>query len=431
MDTKVNNKELKDCLEILTKKTFDFYNRALSQYPASDDPVPNIFVINQLENEVKNLDEYKSCIEIGNADTNIKSLMGKMVGTLASGMSRVESIDICILQFINQLYLYSKDRIFKIDLFNERYEAFEELFYSTTMRFVDTVRLHNFESGVDEIILEEGLVIKKLPHSVDAQTQLQERRYKPYTQFSKSDFVIERRYTKLNMVGGFTSEPDPEQVNKELNESGDVFDLVIKSLRILKSSAIYRGNAITTEIITFSTFAGIASRSLFFENTVLGNKCVLSAQEIHELKKLFEKLKQVKNQSLKIASNRLGFGMERRLDEDKLLDYMIGLESLYLPDGNDELTFRLSLRVAFIINQETAKRKKTFKFMKKMYRLRSKIAHGKENELTKEDISTIEDILRNSLKIYLGNPDSFTTDTYNKRGELVKEGILDNIFFSE
>ena len=118
-------------------------------------------------------------------------------------------------------------------------------------------------------------------------------------------------------------------------------------------------------------------------------------------------------------ASRLGFGMERRFAEDKLLDYMIGLESLYLPDGNDELTFKLSLRVAFILNQEITEGKKTYQFMKKMYRQRSKIAHGRTNELTKEDLSCIEELLRRSLKLYAEHPDTFTPAS------------LDNIYFAE
>ncbi len=74
-------------------------------------------------------------------------------------------------------------------------------------------------------------------------------------------------------------------------------------------------------------------------------------------------------------------------------------------------------------------RKMTFKFIKKMYGLRSKIAHGKKYELTKEDISKIEEILRQSLKIYLDKPDNFTVDKYNRNGEVTKAGILDNIYF--
>ncbi len=406
-------------MELLAEKAFALYSDVLKlngQSPFTTDSLQISIMISGLAYNINRFDEFKTCVSLMNSDIKISSLLGKLVGTFA-GMSTIENAEICISQFIQQVYLKSKNTSVDHSVFNEQYEMYEELFFSNTMRFVDTVRLHNFESEVEEIALEEGLAIKRLPKDHDVQTTMQERRYRPYTQFSKSEFVIERRYTKQKLVGGFTSEPDPEQVTKELNESGDLFDIAIKSLRILKSSAAYRDHVITTETITYSPYAGVTSRVPFFENIVLGDKCVLSAEEADELKAIILKAKQAGFQPFKIASNRLSFGMERRFDEDKLLDYMIGLESLFLPDGNDELTFRLSLRVAFLINQDMVERKKIFKFIRKMYELRSKIAHGnahgKKFKLTKEDISKIEGILRSTLKIYLENPSAFTSDSLN------------------
>ena len=422
----VANNKLKDCLELLARNTFDIYNSAVHQYPPSNDPHRTFSIIEKLEDDVKRLDGFKQCIEIVNADVNISSLFGKLVGTILEKYG-TEDADTCILQFIYQLYF--TNNTFDYPTFSEQYDAFEELFYSDRIRLVDTVRLHNFDAEADEIYLEEGLAIKKTPQVVDDRTKIQEMRYRPHVRFSRSEFVIERKYAKPKLVGDTTPEPNPEQVNREMRESGDLFDLVIKALRILKSSAVYRDHVISTETLTFIPHAGISSRSPLLENIVFGNKCVISTKEAEELEIVFNKTKQAKGQPFKIASNRLGFGLERRFDEDRLLDFMIGLESLYLPDGNVELTFRLSLRVAFITNQEMAERKQVFKFIKKMYGLRSKIAHGKKYEPTKEDISKIEEILRQSLKIYLDNPGTFTIDKNNNNGEVVKEGILDNIYF--
>jgi hypothetical protein len=415
----LNNPELRNNLELLAKRAFALYNDVLKlngKSPSTADSLQISMMISGLGYDINRFDEYKTCVSLMRADTKISSLLGKLVGTI-TGMFTIENAERCIVQFIQQVYLDTANTSFDPTIFNEHYEAFEELFYSDTMRFVDTVRLNNFESEVEEIILEAGLAIKRLPQVQDVQTKMQELRYRPHIHYSRSEFVIERRYTQQKIVGGFAPDPSPEQVERELNKSGDLFDLVIKTLRVLKSSGVYREHGITTETLTFRPYAGISSRISSLENTVLGDKCKLNAQEANELKALYAKTKQANNQTFKIASSRLGFGMERRLDVDKLLDFMIGLESLYLPDGNDELTFRLSLRVAFRVNHDMTERKNLFKFLKKMYGVRSKIAHGKKHELTKEDISKTEQILRQSLKIYLDNPDAFTSD------------VLDNIYF--
>ena len=419
MNNPVNNPELKNNLELLAKKAFTLYNDVLKlngQSPSTANTFQISIMINGLAHDINRFGEFNRCVELMHAGTTIRSLLGKLVGTTA-GRATIENAEICIFRFIQQVYLDTANTSFDLSVFNKQYEAFEELFYSETMRIVDTVRLHNFESEAEEIVLEEGLAIKRLPEVQDVQTKIQEMRYRPHIQFSKSEFLIERTYAKRKLVGGLTPEPSPEEIGRELNESVDVFDRVIKTLRILKSSAVYREHGITAEPVTFSPYAGTTSRFAFFENTVLGDKCNLTAQEANELKALYAKVKRANDQTFSIASSRLGFGMERRLDVDKLLDFMIGLESLYLPDGNDELTFRLSLRVAFVVNHDMAERKNLFMFLRKMYRVRSNIAHGKKHEPTKEDLSKTEQILRQSLKIYLDNPEAFTHEA------------LDNIFF--
>lgn len=61
--------------------------------------------------------------------------------------------------------------------------------------------------------------------------------------------------------------------------------------------------------------------------------------------------------------------------EDRLIDQMIAFESLYL--GNEqELTYRLALRTAFLLDKDKNAREAIFSDMKKAYDLRSKIVHG-------------------------------------------------------
>jgi hypothetical protein len=160
--------------------------------------------------------------------------------------------------------------------------------------------------------------------------------------------------------------------------------------------------------------------------------CILSSQEIDDLKRLFTRIKAVRAETFQIALERLNFGMERRLKTDRFLDYMIGLEALYVPDGTNEVTFRLSLRVAFTVAQGKRERKETFRFMKRMYGQRSNIAHGNKMKkaIKDEEILRVEGILWRSLQIYLENENMFTFDKIED-GEVKKEGVLDTIYFEQ
>ena len=66
-------------------------------------------------------------------------------------------------------------------------------------------------------------------------------------------------------------------------------------------------------------------------------------------------------------------------DSERLLEYAIALESLYLndSDGNrGELTYRLSLRAARFLEAKLEKRKEIFSLINKLYGFRSLIVHG-------------------------------------------------------
>lgn len=427
MNVEINNKRLKKSMEELSIKVFSYYNGIFGDNLTTYDNLQVSIILHQQEDNVKEMEEFKVSIKLMNVDQKINGVLGKLVGTMLQ-KSSVGNAEECILGFVKQLYL--KNKKFNVNEFSSFYERFEELFYSDSLNFIDRVRLNNFKSEVEIMELEEGLAIKKIPHVIDEQTRIHEMIYKPYIQFSRSDFVIERRYSRAKRIGESNTSLNSGEINREANESGDLFDLVIRALRLLKSSAVFRDQTITTETLTFMRYAGLMSRFPFIENIILGDKCTLTSTETEELKKVFTKLRKNDDSRFRIASSRLSYGLERRLNEDKLLDYMIGLESLYLPGKTDELSFRLSLRASFITNDAMSKRKEVFRFIRRMYDSRSNIVHGNQHELTLEDIKKLEELLRVSLKIWMEDANKFKEDKV-KKGILIKEGLLDSIYFKE
>ena len=70
-----------------------------------------------------------------------------------------------------------------------------------------------------------------------------------------------------------------------------------------------------------------------------------------------------------------------------------------------ELTFKLSLRVAKVLEPEKNDQKELFDFVSGMYSLRGNVVHGDppsdRYDLSKETISRLEEILRTSIKLWL------------------------------
>lgn len=98
--------------------------------------------------------------------------------------------------------------------------------------------------------------------------------------------------------------------------------------------------------------------------------------------------------------------IERDL-EDKLNDLVFALEHLYLREEGERsyLSYKLAMRCAFMLSEDTASRKQIFKNVREGYKTRSKIIHsGKrlvDNEETMSLIIELEEYLRKSIRTYL------------------------------
>ncbi|MGZ0049621.1 hypothetical protein [Brevibacillus gelatini] len=78
-----------------------------------------------------------------------------------------------------------------------------------------------------------------------------------------------------------------------------------------------------------------------------------------------------------LAFRRYALSLEKKSNEDQLLDLWIALESLFAPDGKKgEITYKLRLRMAYYFGESYAQRQKIAEFVKKSYNHRSEIVHS-------------------------------------------------------
>lgn len=115
-----------------------------------------------------------------------------------------------------------------------------------------------------------------------------------------------------------------------------------------------------------------------------------------------QKRRQDKLNDIEIALRRFNSSYGEKI-EDRLIDHMIALESLYLSDEK-ELRYKLALRAAFLLSPNEGSRVELYKRLKFAYDYRSKIVHGgrekpslqKEDKL-KELLVDTEEYLRKSI----------------------------------
>ncbi len=103
--------------------------------------------------------------------------------------------------------------------------------------------------------------------------------------------------------------------------------------------------------------------------------------------------------SLKLALARWDSAADRLTEEDRLIDYWVALESLFVPETTQELSYRTALRIAAFIGTNGAERMQIYEQMKESYRLRSEIVHGSIRK-RKEKIGSVEliDLSRSYLR---------------------------------
>lgn len=101
-------------------------------------------------------------------------------------------------------------------------------------------------------------------------------------------------------------------------------------------------------------------------------------------------------------SNALDYYIRALADErseEKLIDLMISLESLFSKE-NDELGLRYSLRTAFLLSvEQEGKRPDIFRNIHALYRKRSAVVHGTGNvKIEYEELSTFQKYVREAIK---------------------------------
>jgi hypothetical protein len=121
------------------------------------------------------------------------------------------------------------------------------------------------------------------------------------------------------------------------------------------------------------------------------------------------------------AIRRFSSSYEKRVSSDRLIELVIGLESIF-GDGADSIAYKIALRVSCFIYPPGEDRKRAFTSIKRAYEDRSKIIHGVRSEAKyKEEIDDIEDLLRKAINKLL------EWEVNGTRISSVEE--LDNILF--
>ena len=307
--------------------------------------------------------------------------------------------------------------------FNNLYRELEEYIYTEGREIIVVAPLLNFElKGVERIDLGDFIIRKINEEELKillGKGALNEHHFYPYGGFLKTIWCIE---LKVKF---------PSKMRRE--DLTPYIERIMTALRLFKKGSIYYSAILSYPKI----WRDIWIISSHERGKAYGQYYELTDEDVENLKTFWSKFKSLNIQNyqfLDVAIRRFNFSYERKLSEDKLIDYITAFEALYLKGVEKELGYRLALRCACFLGKDGEERKKIFEILKSAYDARSKIVHGKPIEsksfkklLNKLNLNLpelsmqVEEYLRESIKTFLHSLQKSNLQKSKSHDKIIKE----------
>ncbi len=365
----------------------------------------------EIKDNLKALEEYKVCEKILREAPVIANQLDTLVGSYALRVRREADSIINLILF----HHFAKVHLdFDAKLFESIYKKMEDELYDDYLIVERLTPLCGFKSTQKEIKLSKNISINKLDkdeiiHLLNRGIQLGAEFFQGL--YNVVEFAIRVTIRSPKIIGN-NNEIKNKNLENNLLHSENHVRKIIEVLRCYKRGEM---RLLGTYTFTRSIFySGLSMTPFVVPSFLIRDTFILNKKEVDKFKSFWFKLNdaRVKNrQFLSIASKRFSQAISRDNEEDKIIDFLICAEALFLNDiGNiqGELKYRLAQRAANFLEKNAEKRMAIFKFMKSIYDLRSQIVHGEAIKLPKKEDGTkyslkeccevIEQYLRKALK---------------------------------
>lgn len=291
--------------------------------------------------------------------------------------------------------------------------------------------IYFFEYDNEQVELPENIKIIKTPPKLIEYLQRNYPHSLP-TILSETEWTIAIKNEYVDTTDLQPIEMISIGLRQEERARYQLIDL-ISALRLYKKGRIVAGLLTSSSFenskwsVGGTTIWTSVSNLIFFQEKPI---YTLKQSELDKFITLFQNIRgyRISNiiEKIEIALSRFHSSYHGDI-EDRLIDQIIAFESLLL--GNEqELTYKLALRTAFLLRTRKDFRNKIFTNMKKAYNYRSKIVHG-DNPPNRKILGGIvpntENYLRQSIKKIL-NLLSQGKSLNDIRNNLLDNNIIQN-----
>lgn len=327
--------------------------------------------------------EYQACETAATANPTIASHLGALVGD-PTGMS-ILTLD-QILHNIFSLSVLPTPPI-RIDeqRFETAYNLIEAHLFEDTYTSIHVAPIYGVKEAPPRLKLADHLSIEEL--SEDVINRLIGVGIISPTGFARAAIlnppthaIVFRESSAKLVIKQSDFKEYSAKPKKPRNDSEPLIERALASLRLFRSGQVgVLGRITYSECPLSGVMSYTAPRP---PQRHYQNEYELRQQDEGLLSQLHHNLSRrgvQRSAGLQMAIRRFGYAMDRTRPEDKLVDLMIGGESLFLSDiGGDhsELSYRLSMRAAKFIKGSALSERDLYKLFKAAYQGRSKIVHG-------------------------------------------------------
>lgn len=256
--------------------------------------------------------------------------------------------------------------------FEEIYNNVEDYINSDEVKVKCISQLNGFSCDVNEIIIDSQVKIIRYTEKECKEIWASNSRL-----WMRERFPITPDHFKIEVIRSIKK--DVLRSGSWQNELQEILKKALTLLRLFKDSNLKIGSVVTMpgQWVPNAYSAMTGSNEMMF-----GGNYSFKISELPELVKLWNNLENVDFNNvypLEIALKRFNFAHERVDVEDRLIDIMIGFETLF-SESTTEIRYKISLRTAILIGKNLDERKIIFKLMQVAYDMRSSLVHGKKLE---------------------------------------------------
>ncbi len=267
--------------------------------------------------------------------------------------------------------------------------------------------LYSFDCDSENVDFIDGIQIKRIPPTFAEYLLEQSRSHFFRTEPRETEWMVSLPYRtnaqEVSRAKIFAN------LFKEENIARDSLTDLITALRVFHGGRVIAGPLILAEIHDSKTYFGSltswtsVSNFWFFQEESIYKFRKSEFSEVNSLLQDIRKWREAKVLDAVDTALRRFHSSYHGDIEDRIIDQMIAFESLYL-GSEQELTYKLASRAAFLLHRRKDYRMLVFNNIKKAYNYRSRIVHG-DNPPSRDELRAIvpktQDYLRQSIRKFL------------------------------